>query len=324
MPWSGSVYTLPPGTTATTLTAISSTDYNAFVNDVEASFNDIVDGTVSWVAAVKASDGTVSAPGISFGSDTDTGLYRIGANNMAVAVGGVKLLDFASAAVSITGTLGVSSTVTLATGTTSIAPLNLPAGTVKTTVAAGDMEHDGKVFYLSSAASSRQAVSAVQFVTNVSAVALSNSSTSAQNVFPSANDTLTLQGSTTYRFNALIWVSKGTTGSTTNFGFGGTATFTSIMIHYQGFEGNTVTAFTGQSRGVNITASAAAVSSSTNTFTNNLFRLEGTMRVNSGGTIIPQITFSAGPGGTCQVEPNSFFEIRPLGSDTVAAVGNWA
>ena len=324
MPWSGSVYTLPPGTTATTLTAISSTDYNAFVNDVEASFNDIVDGTVSWVAAVKASDGTVSAPGISFGSDTDTGLYRIGANNMAVAVGGVKLLDFASAAVSITGTLGVSSTVTLATGTTSIAPVNIPAGTVKTTAGAGDLEFDGKVFYLNSVASSRQAVATYQRVIVVTAVALSNSSTSAQNLFSSANDAVTLQSATTYEFELELFLSQGTTSHSISLGFGGTATLGSIAYEYHTY------AFTvgslGNSSGSNgwyATAASSAVSSSL-TSSGVILSVRGIVRVTTGGTLIPQITFSAGPGGTCQVEPNSYFKLTPVGSDTVAAVGNWS
>lgn len=42
-------------------------------------------------------DGTVSAPGIAFSSDLDNGFYRIGADNWAAAVGGVKRLEFTSA-----------------------------------------------------------------------------------------------------------------------------------------------------------------------------------------------------------------------------------
>lgn len=39
MPYSANVYSVPPGTLATTLTAIDSSDYNAFVADVEAAQN---------------------------------------------------------------------------------------------------------------------------------------------------------------------------------------------------------------------------------------------------------------------------------------------
>ena len=49
--------------------------------------------------------GSEGSPGVSFASDTDTGFYRIGANNIGIAVGGVKVADFASGASSIVGTL---------------------------------------------------------------------------------------------------------------------------------------------------------------------------------------------------------------------------
>lgn len=39
MPYAGGVYTVPPGTEATTLTPIDSSDYNAFVADIEAAQN---------------------------------------------------------------------------------------------------------------------------------------------------------------------------------------------------------------------------------------------------------------------------------------------
>lgn len=47
-------------------------------------------------------DGTVSAPGLSFTSDPDNGLYRIGTNNWALAAGGTKVLEFTASAVSST------------------------------------------------------------------------------------------------------------------------------------------------------------------------------------------------------------------------------
>lgn len=47
-------------------------------------------------------DGTVAAPSISFTSDSDTGIYRIGANNLGVSVGGAKQIDIGSSGVGIT------------------------------------------------------------------------------------------------------------------------------------------------------------------------------------------------------------------------------
>lgn len=51
--------------------------------------------------------GSESLPGLTFAGDTDTGFYRIGANNIGVAVGGIKVADFSS-----TGMTGNASTAT--------------------------------------------------------------------------------------------------------------------------------------------------------------------------------------------------------------------
>ncbi|GEM_PF-5305485 len=50
-------------------------------------------------------DGSVSAPVLGFASDTDTGFYRIGANNLGVALGGSKVLDVQTGGLSVTGNL---------------------------------------------------------------------------------------------------------------------------------------------------------------------------------------------------------------------------
>lgn len=41
-------------------------------------------------------DGTAAAPALSFSADTDVGLYRIGANNLGIVVGGATTWDFAA------------------------------------------------------------------------------------------------------------------------------------------------------------------------------------------------------------------------------------
>lgn len=49
------------------------------------------------------SDGDASAPGIRFASDTNTGIYRIGSDNIGVALGGSKLLDISSSTLTFLG-----------------------------------------------------------------------------------------------------------------------------------------------------------------------------------------------------------------------------
>lgn len=57
-------------------------------------------------------DGTVSLPYYSFSADPDTGVYRIGANNLGIAVGGAKALD-----IDASGINGVIGATTAAAGT---------------------------------------------------------------------------------------------------------------------------------------------------------------------------------------------------------------
>ena len=57
-------------------------------------------------------NGTVSAPAYSWAGDGDSGWYRIGANNLGLTLNGAKVLDAATTGLSITGTLGVTGTLT--------------------------------------------------------------------------------------------------------------------------------------------------------------------------------------------------------------------
>ena len=54
--------------------------------------------------------GSVGTPGLRFREDADSGLYRIGANNIGMALGGVKAWDFAATATSFTGANSTSNT----------------------------------------------------------------------------------------------------------------------------------------------------------------------------------------------------------------------
>ena len=55
---------------------------------------------------IQAANGTVALPAYSFESDKDSGLYRIGANNIGVAVNGAKVLDVAGQAAGVADQAG--------------------------------------------------------------------------------------------------------------------------------------------------------------------------------------------------------------------------
>lgn len=79
------------------------------VNTIIDVINDILDGTSS-LTEVEVGNGTVAAPSMTFAADSDSGLYRIGANNIGIAANGAKVLDIATTGLGITGTATVSST----------------------------------------------------------------------------------------------------------------------------------------------------------------------------------------------------------------------
>ncbi|MGL4557592.1 MAG: hypothetical protein ACRCV5_08825, partial [Afipia sp.] len=64
-------------------------------------------------------DGTVSAPGIAFTSDTDTGIYRIGANNVGFAAGGTAFLTATATAVAFPSSVSITGGLAVDLGTTS-------------------------------------------------------------------------------------------------------------------------------------------------------------------------------------------------------------
>jgi len=85
-------------------------------------------------------DGAVGTPAYSFNADPDSGIYRIGANNIGVAVNGAKVLDVGTGGLGVTGVLsttgqlsvgsefktGVKATGTTADNTTTTQTITLP------------------------------------------------------------------------------------------------------------------------------------------------------------------------------------------------------
>lgn len=145
-----------------------------------------------------------------------------------------------------------------------------------------------------------------------------------QSLFTSGS--FTGAASTSYLFEASYWITRaaGTTSHTVATLFGGTATFTSLAYLAR------VTNPTGNVLGnvqqiMGSAATALTLTAANTSATENLMiRLNGVMRVNGTGTIIPQIQYSAAPGGTPTHKANSYFRLRKLGTDTVAIAGAWA
>lgn len=147
------------------------------------------------------------------------------------------------------------------------------------------------------------------------------SQTAAQKIFASpTNGALTVPAATSYRFHAFVDM---TTLSATSGGFGfaigGTATMTTIKWWSSANKAALATTASAQNT-VNINAANTAICTAT-TNTVGWMELNGIMRVNAAGTIIPQV--SQATASAAVVVAGSFFRCWPVGTNTVASIGPW-
>jgi hypothetical protein len=239
-----------------------------------------------------------------------------------LASGAVKT-GFDPANVAITGGVMSGVDITAKAGTTASAGLSLVSGVNTTTPVGGDFEYDGVVSYLTHIANERGINVSEQFITIQGGTFTLTSQTAAQKLFNSpANGALTVGGSRTYLFECQFDLSS-LSASAGAFGFalGGTATFTFLKWWSTGNKQTLATAAASQNT-VNVTASNVAIVSSTTGPTVGWAFIQGIMRVNAGGTIIPQV--SLGVAAAAVVGRDSYFRIWPWGTNTVTSVGNWS
>lgn len=83
-------YYLPTGNPVVTNTVIESTWANSTMSDVASEITNSLprDGQAPMTAVLKIVDGTVSAPGIAFNSDSNTGMFRSATDTLVLTTGG--------------------------------------------------------------------------------------------------------------------------------------------------------------------------------------------------------------------------------------------
>jgi hypothetical protein len=93
---------------------VANTFTGAFVGPISGAVSAT---TGAFTGVVSISNGAVGAPALTFTSDTDTGLYRVGANSLALVAGGAAILTADSAGFNgiLGGTTPAAATVTALT-----------------------------------------------------------------------------------------------------------------------------------------------------------------------------------------------------------------
>jgi len=149
----------------------------------------------------------------------------------------------------------------------------------------------------------------------------------AQAVFNSpASGTITLPASTSYFMEAVYYITRtaGTTSHTlrTLFALGGTLT---SITYTADTTSTTGTALGTVSRKYSTVATQTIVTAASTTATENItVVIRGVVRTNTAGTFTPQIQYDTAPGGAPTILANSYLRLIPIGTNTVASVGNWS
>lgn len=268
---------------------------------------------------------TVSATGNITGGNILTGGTVSSTGN--VQGGNIRTVGLMSATGNVSGGNVVGYIRPAAGGTAaSTAALQFVSGSLLTTAAAGAFEYDGTVLYGTQTASQRGVLSPTIFMA-LSADYVGSDVNTAQKVFDATtNGAVTVDAATTYLFEAVYYITRaaGTTNHTTGVLFGGTATLTSISYRAE------ATSTTGNVLGTPsvIYGTAATVlvvtAASTSATENITIKLNGIIRTNAAGTLIPQFQYSAAPGGAPTVVKNSYICLRSIGTSSVTNVGNWS
>lgn len=101
-----------PLSAVTNGSTISHTWANTTLDDIAATLTASVatDGQSTMTGPLKAANGSAAAPAFTFGSDTNVGLYRIGADNVGMAINGALVQEWAAGITKVTdGAVGAPS-----------------------------------------------------------------------------------------------------------------------------------------------------------------------------------------------------------------------
>ena len=183
------------------------------------------------------------------------------------------------------------------------------------------LDTSGATFRLLSAAVLHGVVPAVQ-LSMLDADRTGTNVNTAQAVFGTTADAITLQGTTTYEFEAEYQIdSTGTTGNSIGVLFALSGGLTLTSIGYSALSRDTTAATLMYRSSV---ATVTTVSEVVAAATERTIRLRGVIRTNVAGVLTPQFQYSAAPGAAPTIRANSYFRIWPIGTNTITSQGNWA
>jgi hypothetical protein len=109
-------------------TTIESAKVNQNFSDIGSEITGSLprNGEAGMTGQFKSADGTSSAPGITFSSDPDTGIYRTGPNAFAMSAAGTAVVAVGTSGLDVTGSLTSSTAGTSSTSVVSCPRIGHP------------------------------------------------------------------------------------------------------------------------------------------------------------------------------------------------------
>jgi len=204
----------------------------------------------------------------------------------------------------------------------------LTSNTLSTPAAAGQIEYESPIFAATPIGTQRGIIPTQQYY-RLNAAVTGSDVTTAQSVFGVG---CTLSASTVYEFEIAFGLAKsaGVTSHTIAFGFGGTVGIGNIYydISSTNMSGSasTIVVNSATTRGYVAVSTPTVATNATGSALNSASMLiKGTVSITTGGTLIPQYTLSAAPGGAYSTAAGSYIRINPLGASGAAInEGTWA
>ncbi len=220
-----------------------------------------------------------------------------------------------------TGINTIGGELDLVAGGLTTAPIKFATGTNMTTATAGVLEYDGSIFYATPLATVRSLLTAKQFSIVPAGDFNLQTTLGVQSAFPTTGDVWTLAATTSYFFEGVYYITHTTTTCTVALAFPTGGSITSI-----GYKVSSVINAADGAPAAPVSTWVDQIASTVVTATSTvgwMIEFKGILRMNGGGTITPQINFSANT--TVPVmKANSYITFTPFGTNTAAILGNVA
>ena len=289
-----------------------------------------------------ASTSTTTGSEINFGGAGIAGNINVGGqqNNFSgnVLINGTNAsTSTGTGALVVNGGAGIAGNVYVGNlhvnaGTTTVAPINLSSGPVRSTATAGSIEYDGYSMYATPSDSQRGVITAAQYfqLGGLRTLALGAQPVT-QSLF---GQSVSVSGGTRYWYEITASVNKaGANGAVLQYSLGGTAVLVEhdYAVISKLATANTVIA-TSSMMNANLTTGFSTMSTITaapaNGSLNFLIQIKGMVGIGTGGTLTPQITLDTGAPTAFAVAPGSWMRIYPVSNTSTlgsnVTVGNWS